>query len=55
MVWLLGFVLNDIYTVIMGKRVTDAKSGSEEHMPVKNLFAIFMIGYLVLEITSIES
>lgn len=52
--WLLVFVLHDLYTIVMGKRVTDVKSSSEEHLPLKNLFVIFMLGYLVLEVTSIE-
>ena len=54
-IWLAAFVIHDIYTVLMGKRVTDGKTGTEEHMPLKNIFVIFMIGYLILEITSIET
>ena len=48
-------MIHDIYTVLTGKRVTDGKTGTEEHMPLKNIFVIFMIGYLILEITSIET
>ena len=46
--WLLFFVLHDLYTIVIGKRITDAKSSTEEHLPLKNLFVILMLGYLVL-------
>ncbi len=52
-VWLCIFLFMDIRTIIQGKRVTDAKSGLEEEYPLKNLFAVFMLGYVTMEMTSI--
>ena len=46
--WLLVFLFRDFYTIVMGKRVTNAKGNTEEHLPAKNLFVICMLGYIVL-------
>jgi hypothetical protein len=43
----------DLKDIIQGKRITDGKNNAEEDLPLKNLFVIFMLGYVVLEITSI--
>lgn len=51
--WLLVVLAFDLKAILMGKRVTDAKAGTEENFPLKNLFVILMVGYLVLEVTSI--
>lgn len=53
-VWLMIFVLLDLKTIVQGKRVTDVKSGGEEEYPLKNLFSVFMVGYITMEMTSVE-
>ncbi len=52
--WLIPTTTRSISHVLKGKRITDAKAGTEEHYPIKNIFVLFMMGYLVLEISSIE-
>lgn len=47
-IWLLIVLALNFRSVLMGKRVTDAKAGTEESFPLKNLFVILMVGYLVL-------
>ena len=53
--WLFYLLFQDFIAVVQGKRLTDASSGTEESRPLKNLFVVFLLGYLVLEMTSIES
>lgn len=47
-VWLIIFLILDFKSIITGKRVTDMKSGLEEEYPLKNIFCVFMIGYLTM-------
>lgn len=53
-IWLVIFVLLDLKEIVQGKRVTDVKNGGEEEYPLKNLFTVFMVGYITMEMTSVE-
>lgn len=52
-IWLAIFVVLDLKAIIEGKRVTDVKNGGEEEYPLKNLFTVFMVGYITMEMTSV--
>jgi hypothetical protein len=54
-IWLICHLAFDVANIVRGKRVTDLKLGVEEEFPIKNVFAIVMLGYIVMEITSIET
>ena len=53
-IWLVIFLAIDARLIMKGKRVTDYKTGTEEPVPFKNLFVVVMLGYIVMEVTSIE-
>lgn len=53
-IWLIVLTGLSVRRIVKGTRITDAKSGTEEHYPIKNTFILFMIGYLTLEISSVE-
>ena len=47
------FLIIDIKHILSGKRVVDGKTGNQEEYPLKNIFVIFLIGYVIMEITAI--
>jgi hypothetical protein len=53
MIWLIIFLVDDLRTIARLKKEQGSPIAHSDNLPVKNLFVIGVVGYVMMEITMI--